>query len=245
MSQAVDINADLGEGVANETQLLPYISSCSIACGGHYGDHESMRATIRLAKRNGVKVGAHPSFPDRDNFGRKLMTLTKEALSRTVFEQVLAFMAACELEAVDLHHVKLHGALYNYAAADAATADAVVAALEELKVRCYLYCLHGSVLHQKAKNLFPLKFEGFIDRRYHANGLLVSRSQEGAVIDDPQTAWRQLFEMLKYHRVETVEGDPLNIVADTFCIHGDHPNSLLLLEYIDRQMKLNNFKLDR
>ena len=196
MKYAIDINADLGEGMGNDKALMPYISSCSIACGGHFGNEETMRTTVQQAKEFNVKVGAHPSFPDKDNFGRKLVTMTKSELTESIYFQLLRIFAVCEIEDVKVNHIKLHGALYNYAAVDAPTADAVVSAITETKLRPYLYLQYGSVLHRKAENLIPLKFEAFIDRRYADDGLLVSRDVPGSVIEDPELAWEQLLEIV-------------------------------------------------
>ena len=243
MKYNVDINADLGEGMGNDEQLMPLISSCSIACGGHYGDDETMRTTIRLALKHGVKVGAHPSFPDKDNFGRKLITMTKSELTESLYFQLLQFYAVCETEDATINHIKLHGALYNYAAIDAPTADAVVGAITETKVRPYLYLQHGSVLHRKAENLIPLKFEAFIDRRYTSEGRLVSRSMDGAVIEEPEVAWNQFHKMVTSQMVESIDGGQINIKADTYCIHGDNANSVRIASYIHDKLRDNNIVL--
>lgn len=243
MKYSIDINADLGEGMSNDTELMNYISSCSIACGGHYGDEQTMRTAVRQAEDKGVKVGAHPSFPDKDNFGRKLITMTKEELKESIYHQLLQFYAVCETENVAVNHIKLHGALYNYAAIDAATADAVVAAIVAMKVRPKLYLPYGSVLHGKAENLLPLCFEAFIDRRYTNQGRLVSRDQRDAVINDPEEAWAQLIDIVLNNQLTSIDGSRIEIHADTFCIHGDHNNSLAILEFINKQMGINQIEL--
>jgi len=235
----IDINADLGEGAGFDAALMPLISSCSIACGGHFGDKNSIRAAVQLAKKHGVKVGAHPSFPDINHFGRKVLTMTKRALTESVFEQLLTFYAVCETEDIEVHHVKLHGALYNYAAKDAATADAIVEAIIATKTRPKLYVQHGSVLHKKAENLLPLVFEAFIDRCYNKDLSLVSRDHPRALIQEPTKAWEQLFGMINRGVVSTVDSDEKQIVASTFCIHGDHENSVAILQYIQKQLKQN------
>ncbi|GAB5398535.1 MAG: 5-oxoprolinase subunit PxpA [Aureisphaera sp.] len=240
---AIDINADLGEGTGNDPLLMPLISSCNIACGGHYGNEESMRSTIKLALKHGVKVGAHPSFPDRNNFGRKILTLTKNELTHSIFEQLLHFYAICETEGVTVNHIKLHGALYNYAAKDAPTADAVVEAIIATKTRPKLYVLHNSVLAKKAENLIPLEYEAFIDRRYHDDLSLVSRDNINAVIHEPAEAWQQLKGMVERQQVTTLSGSLQKIKASTYCIHGDHENSISILKYITTQMKDHSIKL--
>lgn len=240
----IDINSDLGEGAGHDEQLIRLISSCSIACGGHFGDKDTMRTAVRLAKKHGVKVGAHPSFPDKDNFGRKLFTITKEKLTETIFNQLCAFFSICESEEYPIHHVKLHGALYNYAAKDAPTADAVVEAIIATKIRPKLYLQQGSILHRKAENLVPLVFEAFIDRNYNDDLSLVSRSNPNALILRPMDAWRQLYGIIEKGLVTTVDGEEKPITASTFCIHGDRENSVVILKYIHRQMEGRKISLE-
>lgn len=243
--KTIDINSDLGEGTGNDEKIMPLISSCNIACGGHYGDDETMRTTVRLAMKHGVKIGAHPAFPDKDNFGRKVLTMTKSELCQSVFDQLLRFYAICETEEAPVHHIKLHGALYNYAAKDAPTADAVVEAIVATKVRPKLYVPHNSVLAGKAKNLMPLVFEAFIDRSYNNDLSLVSRSEENAIIHDPEQAWLQLHGMVVRNEVTTVSGVTKPITASTYCIHGDHPNSVAILEHIHSQLNKEAISLAR
>jgi UPF0271 protein len=239
----IDINADLGEGQSTDANIMPLISSCSIACGGHYGDEETMRATIKLAKENGVKIGAHPSFPDKDHFGRKRMTLTKRELTDAIFNQLLAFYAVCEEEDMPIHHLKLHGALYNYSAIDAPTADAVISAMEETQLRSKLYVPNDSIIAKKAENLFPLVYEAFIDRRYTDELTLVSRDKENALITDPKEAWQQLFDMVVHQELTTITNNKKKILASTYCIHGDTPQAQDILDYIHIQMKKHNLRL--
>ncbi len=241
----IDINADLGEGSGFDEAIMPLISSCSIASGGHFGTEKTMRTAIRLAKENNVKIGAHPSFPDKENFGRKIITMTKNELTETVFSQLIRFFALCETEGATINHVKLHGALYNYAAKDAPTADAVVEAILQTKVRPKLYVQHNSVLHRKAENLLPLEFEAFIDRRYNEDLSLVSRSEAGALIDNPEAAWKQLFKMISEKKVSTANESNKPITASTYCIHGDNQHSVEILHYIQKQMVINGLTLDR
>ncbi|RMA58856.1 LamB/YcsF family protein [Ulvibacter antarcticus] len=239
----IDINADLGEGSGHDEAIMPLISSCSIACGGHFGNEASMHYAVGLAKKFNVAVGAHPSFPDTDNFGRKCLTMTKSELTEAVFQQLLRFYAVCEIEEVAVHHIKLHGALYNYAAIDAPTADAVVEGIVAAKLRPKLYVPFNSILAKKAENLLPLCYEAFIDRRYNNDLSLVARSEENAVIKSPETAWQQLYTMVVRHEVQTIQKNTQTIEASTFCIHGDHANSVEILKYIRIQMKKQSIGL--
>lgn len=243
MNYKIDINADVGEGTGNDAQLMPLLSSCNIACGGHVGDETSIGKTIRLAKKYNVKIGAHPSFPDKDNFGRKLLTLTKSELTESIYKQLLFFYAIAETEEVPIHHIKLHGALYNYAAQDAPTAAAVVEAIIATKRRPVLYVQHNSVLHRKAENLLPLQFEAFIDRRYQNDGALVSRNEAHAILEDRESAWQQLKLLVEQQKVITSTKNEIPMVATTFCIHGDHPNSVEILEYIHSQLNESTIEL--
>lgn len=233
----VDINADLGEGSGHDELLMPLLSSCSIACGGHYGTAETMTEAIQLAKKHKVKIGAHPSFPDKDSFGRKRMTLTKKELTETILQQIMDFIAIAEKEKAPLHHIKLHGALYNLAAEDAPTADAVVDAILETGIRPSLYVLPESILHRKAENLLPIKREAFIDRGYSEQGTLLPRTEIGAVIDDPQRAWMQFESMVLSRSVLTPSANRISINAETFCIHSDHQHAVVILQYIHQKME--------
>jgi UPF0271 protein len=233
---SIDINADLGEGKKHDRYIMPLISSCNIACGGHYGTDETMRETIQLAKKHATKVGAHPSFPDKDNFGRKLMSLSKKELREAVYFQLLHFYAVCETEEVEVNHIKLHGALYNYAAIDAPAADAVVEAIVETGIRPRLYLPYGSILHKKAENIIPVQFEAFIDRNYDPDLSLVSRSETNATIRSPEVAWEHLNGMILKKEVTASDGSLKHIQASTFCIHGDNPNAVKILKYIHIQL---------
>lgn len=241
----IDINSDLGEGTGDDQGIMPLISSCNIACGGHFGDEASIRDTLELARRHHVKSGAHPSFPDRDSFGRKLLTITKEELTDSLIEQLQLFYMVCDKMGIQNHHIKLHGALYNYAARDAPTADAVLDAILQAGPRHLLYVPYGSVLHRKAENLLPLKFEAFIDRRYANDLSLSDRNLQGAIIHSPSAAWEQLRSMVEEGTLRTIEGEDKQINATTYCIHGDHPNSLRILKYIRSRMKEHSIYLDQ
>ena len=238
----ININADLGEGTGNDEALMPMLASCSIACGGHFGDEESMRTAVRLAKKYHVKVGAHPSFPDVENFGRQKLTMTKQELRESVFYQIQRLVAICNEEEVVLHHVKPHGALYNYAAIDAPTADAIVEAILDSKLRPKLYTQYNSILYHKAKNLLPIVPEAFIDRRYTPELHLQSRSEEGAIITTPEIAWQQLLGFIKDNKVRTSDGFK-DIVAETFCIHSDHVNNVAMLTFLKEKLVAHNYKI--
>jgi UPF0271 protein len=237
MSHTIDINADLGEGSLYDAPLMPLISSCSIACGGHFGNEITMRTAIKLAKKHKVKIGGHPSYPDVENFGRKVLPMTKNELSESIFQQLNRFYEVCDSEDVPVHHIKLHGALYNYAAIDTPTADAVLEGILATQMRPKLYVPYGSVIAKKVENLLPLEYEAFIDRKYNDDLSLVSRIEKDAVIITPDVAWRQLRLMIENQIVETKQNSNKSIIATTFCIHSDTFNAVEILSYIRMKLK--------
>ena len=239
----IDINADLGEGTGNDEAVMPFISSCSIACGGHFGNKTTMLSTIELAKEHSVKVGAHPSYPDADNFGRKILSLPKSELKESILGQLVDFYKACEVGEVPVHHIKLHGALYNYTAINAPTADAVLEAIMDSGERPKLYVPYDSILAKKAENRLPLVYEAFIDRRYNDDLTLLTRSDSAAVIKSSEEAWNQLLTMFYKKEVQTVQGNKQTINASTFCIHGDNRNCIEILQYIRDRMKAHSLSL--
>ena len=233
MSQHLcDINCDLGEGMGNDTELMGFIDSCNIACGGHFGTLKTVQETIKLAQKHRVKIGAHPSYPDPENFGRCLMPMRDEELQHTLIEQLQLFKQACSLQASTAHHVKLHGALYNAAAKDLSIAKVVLSAIASVFKDVIIYAPYDSVLAQLAQQQFVVKHEAFIDRRYLNDLSLVPRHHPQAVIDNPQQAWQQLSLLIEQGKVITLEGEVKTLKAETFCLHGDATNALSIIEYI-------------
>ncbi len=238
----IDINADLGEGGAIDAQIMPLISSCNIACGGHFGNNSTIRTTIRLAKQHGVKVGAHPAFPDGENFGRKVLNITKGELSDTIFEQLSRFLAICESEGIQPHHIKLHGALYNEAAVNRTLAMDVIKSIQRTKRELPLYVPFNSELAKAAENELPLVFEAFIDRRYNDDMSLVARSINGAIITSPKEAWEQFYNMITKQQLTTIQNNKRQITASTYCVHSDTYGAVEILQYIKK--KLNELLSD-
>jgi UPF0271 protein len=219
---SIDMNADLGEGDPCDGELLTIVSSCNIACGGHAGDESSMRATVNAAIANGVAVGAHPSYPDREGFGRRSHFLNGSELLSSLVGQITALYELCAEEGTTLTHVKPHGALYNDAVVDGALAGVVVRASKEAAPRAALVGSPGSEL-EKAAARHALRFiaEAFIDRAYLDNGQLVPRSEAGAVHDSIETIAAQAVSLVVNKNVETQSGAIIDVVAETLCIHGD------------------------
>ncbi|MEN1784942.1 MAG: 5-oxoprolinase subunit PxpA [Bacteroidota bacterium] len=234
---SIDINCDMGEGMGNEDQLMPYISSCSIACGGHAGDLDSIKRVIGLAQQHQVKIGAHPSYPDRANFGRKTMSIPPDTLIDRIRAQLERFMTvAKEMDAI-CHHIKPHGALYNDIARDEALAQVFLTAIEVYK-SIPLYVPYASVIQKAAEQQeFKVITEAFLDRRYHQNLQLVSRNATNALIQHPEQVFEQLNTIVNKRQVATVEGITVELQACTFCIHGDTSEALKILVYLQQQMK--------
>lgn len=242
---SIDINADLGEGAGQDEIIMPLISSCNIACGGHIGDEQSMHETIQLAAKNNVKIGAHPSYPDTENFGRVHFDISDIDLEESLKIQLSAFFHIAKLSNQKVHHIKAHGALYNTIAKDEKTAKIYLKAISRLGIRPKLYVPYNSVIHQLAKSKYDCLIEAFIDRAYNSDLSLVTRSQKNALHKTPEAAWNQLYQMAVHGEVETAEETKVKIHADTYCIHGDHPNAKQILEYIHREFSKHNIILQK
>jgi UPF0271 protein len=228
----IDINCDLGEGMGNDAQLMPFLGSCNIACGGHFGNINTMTKAIKLAKEHGVNVGAHPSFPDKENFGRKLMKISRLELQEALHQQVMSFQNLCHKLDVEMHHIKLHGALYNLAANDAEIAAVVLNVFAAVHADIKIYVPYNSAIAILADDYFPIVYEAFADRRYNHDLSLVSRDKVGAVITDKELAWQQVSCIINQGKVKTIEGQMVVIKAGTFCVHGDQENALDIVQYL-------------
>ncbi len=224
---AIDLNADLGEGEATDEELLGIVSSCNVACGGHAGDGETMALTVRTAIANGVVIGAHPGYPDREGFGRRAGFLDGEPLYESLTEQVTALADIAASLGARISHVKPHGALYNDAARDAALADIVARVTAETPNEPALVGLPGSELESAAER-HGLRFvaEAFVDRAYEADGRLVSRSEPGAVHEALNTVTTQAVTLATENRVTARNGELIDAKAETLCIHGDTPGAV-------------------
>lgn len=219
---AIDLNCDLGEGAGHDAELMPLITSANIACGGHAGDAQTMSATVELAQRFGVAIGAHPGFPDREHFGRREINAEPEQVYGWVKEQVARLMAAADETGARVQYVKPHGALYNLAARDAALADAVARAVRDCGARLVLMGLAGSELPRAGLRAgLRVAHEIFADRAYHQDGSLVARSDTRALLGDAAVAAARVVEILRTGKARSVEGADVTLPADTICLHGD------------------------
>ncbi len=240
----IDINCDLGEGFNNEAQLMPYLSSCSIACGGHAGSLETMEEVVSLAKQYQVKVGAHPSFPDVLNFGRKIIEMPEEELKNTLISQILSLKSIVEAKGLKLYHVKAHGALYNLSAKNETIAQLMVDVVKQIDDSLVLYVPFNSVMAQTARqHHVNILYEGFADRNYNTDFSLVSRDKANAIISDSEAIFDHVFRMISNQKVKTISGVEVPIKVDTICVHGDHKNVVQNLRYLSQRLSDKNIKI--
>lgn len=223
----IDLNADLGEGCNTDEMLLTLVSSANIACGWHAGDAQTMRNCVRWALQNHVAIGAHPSFPDRENFGRSNMQLPPEEIISGMLYQLGALDAIIKAEGGRMTHVKPHGALYNMAAKDAVLANAICAAVRSFNSELAVFGLAGSELIAAARHAdLSAVEEVFADRAYQADGSLVSRTQAGAMIEDEAQAIAQTISLVRDKQVTAIDGSTVKVNAQTVCLHGDGAHAL-------------------
>jgi UPF0271 protein len=230
MNGRIDINCDLGEGGGADEALMPFISSANIACAGHAGDLATMRATLVLAQRHGVAMGAHPGFLDREHFGRREVVMTTDALVACVVAQVHALQAVARAVGATVRHVKLHGALYHRVSGDAVLAEALIRGLREQTPLRILYVLAGSELERVARLAgdFIVVPEVFADRTYRSDGSLTPRSWPGSVLVDVDAAIAQVLGMIRRGVVGTIDGGEVRVTTGTVCLHGDAAHAVVL-----------------
>ncbi|WP_338562194.1 5-oxoprolinase subunit PxpA [Erwinia sp. E_sp_B04_7] len=223
----VDLNADLGEGCGNDRALLQLVSSANIACGFHAGDAQTMRQSVLWALEYGVAIGAHPSFPDRENFGRTRMQLPAETVCAQMIYQIGALQAIARSEGGKLVHVKPHGMLYNQSAQEPELAEAIARAVKAVDPQLVLVGLANSESIRAGKALgLTTREEVFADRGYQADGSLVPRSQPGALVESDEQAIAQTLSMIQQGQVQSLSGEWVKVKADTVCLHGDGAHAL-------------------
>lgn len=247
--KTIDLNSDLGEGygvwrLADDSALLGIITSANVACGFHAGDPTTMREAVIAAASNGVAVGAHVSFPDRRGFGRREMAIPPGEVTDDVVYQVGALDAIARAHGTRVRFVKPHGALYNKMAVDRPLAEAVVEAIGSLDGSLPLVTLPGSEAHAAARSAGLTTIgEAFADRAYDRDGRLVSRDRPGAVISDPDVVTARAIRMATEQAVETIDGDEIELEAQTLCVHGDSPGSVALARAIRTGLEAAGFTL--
>ena len=246
---SVDLNCDLGESfgayrIGMDEAVIPLITSANVACGFHAGDPAVMHRTVRLCKRYGTAVGAHPGYPDLVGFGRRAMSVSPEQTADDLVYQIGALKAFCDLEEIPLHHVKLHGALYNQAAKDPALAAAVCQAVRAVDPGLKLLAQGGTAMQAAAERSgIPFICEVFADRAYQPDGLLVPRGTEGAVITDENLAVSRVIRMIREHKVQALDGTDTPVRADSVCVHGDGEKALLFTRRIREALLAENIRI--
>jgi UPF0271 protein len=239
----IDINSDLGESeesLANGTdfELMRYITSANVACGGHAGDEDTMRETIRIAKQLNVAVGAHPGYPDRDNFGRLESPMSAAEIEATVRDQLAALAEVAEPLGVSLVHCKPHGALYHAANKSTEVAAAIGRAVLESDEQLIMVGQAGSPTLTLWESMgLSCAAEAFADRAYEPNGILRGRTLAGALLDDPVPAAQQALDIATRHAAVATDGSELKIAADTICIHSDTPGSVAIARAVNERLK--------
>ena len=234
----INLNCDLGEGLNNEAQLMPYLDACNIACGGHAGDEATMRQIVKLAKSHNVKIGAHPSFPNKENFGRQIMKIEAADLKASLILQIQSLLDIIASENTKMHHIKPHGALYNLAAKDEATAKIILQVIQSFGLNLKLYAPYRSVIAEWAV-AFKVEVvnEAFADRNYNDDLSLVSRSNPKALIINKEAVFEHVNHIMTTGKVRTINRVEVALKADTFCVHGDHKNAEEILRYLNTKFQ--------
>lgn len=242
--KVIDVNCDLGEGIDNESLLMPYLSSCNIACGGHAGDVETMKRIALLAKKYKVKIGAHPSFPDKEHFGRRIMSMSSSGLYKTLHEQINVLIEVLKPIHLKLHHVKPHGALYNLATIDKKTAQIIVSVIKSIDENLILYAPYQSMMSKVAiTDGLNVMYEGFADRNYNEDLILVSRQNENAIIHDSELIFHHVYKMISEGKVMIENGVEEELKVNTICVHGDHEKAHENLRFLTHKLKQNSIRI--
>jgi len=238
MKLFVDLNADLGEGSGHDNELFELISSASIATGFHAGDSDTMHAAVWAAKEHGVAVGAHPSFFDRENFGRKELKMSNEEVFDAVAYQLGIFQAIASALDVRPNHVKPHGALYNMAVRDPELADAIARAIKSVDPKLILFAPDNSELARAGEaHGVQIAREIFADRNYLNDGWLVPRTRPDALLRDPEEAAQRVLRMLREGKVRSVESRDVDVRGETICVHGDTPGAVEFARELRMQLE--------
>ncbi|WP_297471285.1 5-oxoprolinase subunit PxpA [Thermococcus sp.] len=245
----VDLNSDLGESFGRyklglDEEVMKFISSANVATGWHAGDPLVMRRTVRLAKENGVAVGAHPGYPDLLGFGRRYMNLSPEEARNYILYQIGALYAFVRAEGVELQHVKPHGALYNALVREEELARAVIEGIADFDRNLIFVTLSGSRLAQIAEELgVNVAHEVFADRAYNPDGTLVPRSKPGAVIHDKEEIAERVVSMVKDGGVKAINGEWVELKVDTICVHGDNPKAVEIAKAVREALEGEGVKV--
>ena len=240
---SIDLNADVGEGM-DDAALLPYVTSANVACGMHAGDPSVMDGTVSFALSHGVRVGAHPGYPDREHFGRAPVEISAEAVENLVLYQIAALDGFVRSRGGTLTHVKPHGALYHAGAEFPDVARAIAEGMRRFRTGLVLVGPAGSMLIEAGREAgLAVAEEAFADRRYRRDGSLVSRSEAGAVITDPDEAAEQAVMLARDHAVVARDGTRLALRADTLCLHGDTPGITAIARRLHERFRAEGIRI--
>lgn len=225
----IDLNADLGEGVGDDEAMLELVSSASIACGGHAGTADTIRRMLRLCRERGVRAGAHPSYPDRANFGRLRLVMPLDQLVGQIRSQLILIRTLADQEGVPVSYIKLHGALANQAAEELPLAVGVFGALQAMDPDISVLALDASAQVRAAQAVgLKVELEAYADRAYQPNGLLVPRSADGAVLHDPGMIAERCVRLATQGEIVAADRTVLKVGARSVCIHGDNPEAVAI-----------------
>jgi UPF0271 protein len=242
MTRSIDLNSDLGESfgpwtMGDDATILSIVTSANVACGGHASDPDTMAETLRMAKENGVIVGAHPGYSDKEGFGRRIIPMAHSALGHMVAAQIGALKGVAAMVGADVAYVKPHGALGNLCAADLPTAEVVVDAIRRVDPDLAILAISGMQLEVAGKAAGAQVFsEIFADRGYLSSGQLVPRGQEGAMIHDAGEAAERLLGYLETGLMPVIDGDPIPLEAHSICVHGDGPVAVSMAREIKARL---------
>jgi len=236
MKKKLFLNADVGEGMRNDTELMPYLTYANIACGGHFGTNETILKTIQLAGINSVKVGAHPSYPDPERFGRKSLEISREALEESLKKQIDLFLEQCELAAVKMNHIKLHGALYNDVFNSKELTLWFLGFIKNNYPNTIVFVPIASVPLIPEESQKIVMIEAFADRNYNADLSLVSRSNSKAILGSIKKVITHVSSIIN-NQIITIGGEKKTCSADTLCIHGDHPLAIEIAKKVSELVR--------
>lgn len=232
----IDLNCDLGEGGLFDSDIMPLISSCNIACGGHAGNEATIAKTVELALAHQVNIGAHPSYPDKENFGRKHFPMDRERLKKSLQKQIEKVRKEVQKQSGLLHHIKPHGALYNELVKDKEKATLITDAIVEIDPSLILFVPPHSIIKTIAGQKLKIWVEGFADRSYEADFSLTPRSQPDAVLTNKKDVFKQVLNMVNKNKISLKNGTTIAQKFDTVCLHSDTENCVELLEYLNKQL---------
>ena len=245
----IDLNSDLSEGfgpwsMGDDATMLSIVTSANVACGGHASDPETMFRTLALARDNGVNVGAHPGFNDREGFGRRVIPMSPAEIGRMCAAQIGALIGIAAQVGVPVTYVKPHGALGNLAARDRGVADAIAVAVQKIDPKLAILAISGTQTEQSARAMgVPVFSEIFADRGYLSSGQLVPRDQEGAMIQDAAEAAQRLISFLDSGLMPVVDGDPIKLSAQSICVHGDSTGAVEMAREIRERLTAHGVQI--